>query len=565
MYFAARSGWDLSLNSKDPAFFQKPGPQHSGFLRIRGRVNSIMALPQGPAPGHPFHDWLLPITLLLVSFASAPGTAQEQQPARPNLLVLMADDHAAYTLGADGNSLGATPRLDKLAQEGTYFSRTFCVSPLCTPSRQAFLTGQYPHAVGVTALDTPLNPDALTMAAWLRAHGYATAAVGKMHFNNNHRHGFDQLVDTPSWQHNLKKHPPADGVHRPAWLPLKQPPAQWLNAGRHSTGLSETDEEATFFADTASRYLHNHRHQPIFLMVSLHEPHAPFVYPREWHGRYQPEQFPVRPVSPEDQANLPAIFGTLSRDEKQGIQAAYYTSLAYADSQLGRVLDALEAEGLAENTLVVYWSDNGYLLGHHGRFEKHAMYEEAVRVPLIVRWPGKLPAHQRVDQMIETTDLFPTLMTLIGLPTPTTVQGRDMAPLFRNQPGALGRAEVFSEYLPSEEAMIRTDRYKLVVCAGMHERSDGYRSSKPLKGPTIRLFDLQADPGETIDLSRDPAQLSRIQEMQQLLLERFRGTWPSKKRVPQGMGDDHELAFYLTSSEVRLKARGQQKPLRLTR
>ena len=489
--------------------------------------------------------------LLAVWLAGSASLVIAGHPDRPNLLVLMADDHAAYTLGVDGDRMGATPRLDQLARQGTYFARTFCVAPLCTPSRQSFLTGKYPHAVGVTALDTPLDPRLLTMAAWLRSHGYATAAVGKMHFNNQDHHGFQQLVDTPAWQRHLRKHPPADLAHRVPWRPLQDPAAVWLNAGRHPSGLIESDEEATFLVDTACNYLHNHRDQPFFLTLSLHEPHAPFVYPREWHGRYHPAQFPVRAGTPDDLANQPAIFSTLTDDQKQGIQAAYYTSLAYADSQLGRVLDALEAEGLAENTLVVYWSDNGYMLGQHGRFEKHVMFEEAVRVPLIVRWPGKLPPGRRVDRLLETIDVFPTLMTLLGLPIPETVQGRDLSPLFRGEPEAPGRTDVFSEYLSNEEVMIRTERYKLVVCAGLHQRMDGYGTGRPPAGPSVRLYDLLKDPGETTDLSRDPEQKERVQAMLRTLIERFRTTWPKNRRQPPAIDDDHELAFYLTSSEAR--------------
>ena len=489
--------------------------------------------------------WLLPTAFLMAS------VGQTEEPRRPNLLILMADDHAAYTMGVDGDRHNATPRLDKLAREGTYFSRSFCVSPLCTPSRQAFLTGQYPHAVGVTSLLTPLSPEKRTMAAWLSQNGYATAAIGKMHFNNSDSHGFQQKIDTPAWERHLRKHPPAHGEKRPPWQPFKDSPTTWLNAQNKSSGLNHQDEEATFFVETASRYIHHHRDQPFFLVLSLHEPHAPFCFPVEWQDRYQPDRFPSYPLTAEDVGNQPAIFQGLSPDDQKGIQAAYYTSLRYADSQLGRIVDVLDTEGLSENTLVVYWSDNGYFLGQHGRFEKHAMYEEAVRVPFIVRWPGKLPASRRVDELLESIDIFPTLMTLLGLPIPSSCQGRDLAPLVRNETGAKGRSEVFSEYLDNEEAMIRNGRYKLVISAGQHERTDGYTNRHPPRGRTVQLFDLIMDPGETTNLSQNLDQQPRIQAMRRMMLDRFRQTWPAHKPIGYIQNDIEELDEYLMSSEVR--------------
>jgi choline-sulfatase len=490
----------------------------------------------------------LSLSLALVASVANAGTDRD---SRPNLLILMTDDQAAYTLGVDGDRMGATPRLDRLARQGTYFSRTYCVSPLCTPSRQAFLAGRYPHAVGVTSLGTPLKRSVLTMAEWLHDQGYATAALGKMHFNSNYKHGFDLLLDTPDWKHFLQAAPPPDGAQRTPWRPFSDPAAQWLNAANRSTGISEPYEEASFLVNAARKYFRMNRNERFYLVVSLHEPHAPFAFPREWEGRYRPEEFPVRTTSEADLESQPLVFRSLSSRDAQGIQAAYYTSLAYADSQLGRVLDALEAEGLADRTLVVFWSDNGYMLGHHARFEKHVMYEPAVRVPLIVRWPGKLPSCHHTEELLETIDVFPTLMTLMGLPIPQPVQGQDLSALFRDDPGAHGRDAVFSEYLDSEEAMIRTNRYKLIVGAGQHERTDGFRSSRPPEGRTIRLFDLHSDPEENVDLAREPAMQPRIREMKRLMLERFRSTWREGRPRPRATGDDQELDEYLMSSEAR--------------
>src|SRR5262249_51220092 len=148
-----------------------------------------------------------------------------------------------------------------------------------------------------------------------------------------------------------------------------------------------------------------------------------------------------------DRAHQPKVFVSLSDDDKRGIQNAYYTSLSYVDAQIGRVLQALDLEGLAEKTVVVYWGDNGYLLGHHGRFEKHVLYEQAVRVPLIVRWPGHIGSNQTISELVETIDVFPTLAELLEIEPPCKIQGRSLVRLMRRSSGVHGREDVFSEYL----------------------------------------------------------------------------------------------------------------------
>ncbi len=472
---------------------------------------------------------------------------------RPNLLVLIGDDHAAYALGVDGDNHGATPNLDRLARRSAWFSRAYCVAPVCTASRQAFLTGRYAHAVGVTQLPTALSESEITLAEWLADRGYATAAIGKMHFNSSLTHGFDALIDTPQWRGRLaeearrgKTEPPA----RPPWRPFATPAAQWLNAANRSTGLSLEDEEAPFFAARARDFLRRNRHKPFALVVSFHEPHSPFVFPRDWEGTYKPEQFPVRETTDADLAGQPEIFATLTPDQKRGIQAAYYTSLKYMDSQIGRVLDELRRLELDRDTIVVYFGDNGYSLGHHGRFEKHVLTEPGVRVPLIVSWPGRV-VPRRIDDLVELVDLVPTVLDLMGLPTHEGVQGRSLAALLRDEPGAAGRVYAFSEYLENEEAMIRDDRYKLIVGTGARERQDGYRTGRPLPGPFERLYDLVADPDERINLA-DRGELREIQSRLQTELHRILTTTRRPDdAVPEGLSEIEAIRWCLVPRDVK--------------
>jgi choline-sulfatase len=492
---------------------------------------------------------LLTVVILIRPFPSLRGVRANCQvpvPARaPNLLILLGDDHAAWTLGIDGDRRQATPRLDALARQGVWFSRAYCNSPVCTPSRQSLITGRLPHAVGVTRLMTRLPDSALTLGDWLSDLGYETAAYGKMHFNDSSNHGFAERLDTRDWLEHLKAHPPEGGDHRRPWRPFRDPAAVWLNAARRSYGLPEESMETTYYADRAVEFLKRRHDRPFALIVSSYDPHSPYKFPREWEGRYRPEQFDAPQVSPSDRREQPRVFHALTPDDLRGIQAAYFTSLSFMDHQMGRVLDALDDSGHAADTLVVYASDNGYLLGQHGRVEKHCFYEQAVRIPLILRWAGQLPRGRRIGEMVEMVDVMPTLLTLLGLPVPPDLHGKDMTPLIRSKPGSSGRDVVFSEYLENEEAMVRSDRYKLIVGTGRRLRQDGYQTDHPLTGPSERLYDLKADPDETTDVADRPDLAGVKAELLRRLYERLVATRAGLEPIPPGLSQIEAIHWCL--------------------
>jgi choline-sulfatase len=477
------------------------------------------------------------------------------RPDAPNILIIVGDDHAGDTLGIEGDPRQATPRLDALARQGVWFDHAYCNAPLCTPSRQSFITGRLPHAVGVTQLMTRLPDDAVTLGDWLSGEGYDTAAFGKMHFNGPSNHGFAHRLDTADWRRYLKSHPPEGGDQRRDWRPFQDPAAVWLNAACQSDGLPESAMQSTYYADRAGEFFKSHTSEPFALVVGLYEPHAPFRFPREWQGRFRPDQFPPAHVSEADRLEQPVVFAPLTPNEVQGIQAAYYTSISYADHVVGRILDALDASGLAQKTIVVYLGDNGYMRGEHGRFEKHCFYESSVRVPLIVRWPGHLPENRRVIDLVELVDVLPTLMELSGLPTPPNVHGHSLVPLLKGDAGSKeqgqgqgrgrGRDVVFSEYLENEEAMVRSARYKLIVGNGRRRRQDGYDHGHPLQGSYQRLYDLEADPGETTDVSRRPELASTLEELRQQLYDRLVHTREGREPVPAELSQSEAIQWCL--------------------
>lgn len=250
-------------------------------------------------------------------------------------------------------------------------------------------------------------------------------------------------------------------------------------------------------------------------------------------------------VSEADRREQPNVFKSLTPDDARGIQAAYYTSLSFLDHQIGRILDALDDAGLAANTVVVYLGDNGSMLGQHGRFEKHCFYEPAIRVPLIVRWPSRLPEDRKVQELVELVDLFPTLLELLGLPRPPDLHGRSLVPLLEARPGGEGRDVVFSEYLENEEAMARSGRYKLIVGTGRRVRQDGYKTDNPLPGPYEHLFDLRADPGETTDRAARPELAGIKDELRRRLHDRLVSTRGGLEPVPARLSEIEAIYWCL--------------------
>jgi choline-sulfatase len=465
-----------------------------------------------------------------------------QRGARPNLLFVIADDHAGYVLGADGNRQALTPNLDALAAGGRRFAAHHCNSPVCTPSRQSLLTGQLPHMAGVTQLRTALSTGKPTLARQLKTAGYQTAVFGKMHFNRKGEaglHGFDicqtEDVITQRWRQEVKPTPLPDGLstQKLPWTPFRVPAREWLNADNLPYPRRDEEMRGTFIAREAMQYLEQNRSKQFALWVSFQEPHSPFDFPIEDRGKFDPASFRIDPPGKQDSWQIPTIFEPMSPREKQGIAAAYYTSASFLDRNVGRVLRKLRDLGLEENTLVVYTADHGYCLGQHGRFEKHCGYDPALRVPLILSRPGHIEPGV-VRHFTEHIDLGPTLLQMLDAPA---------LPLQHGQALTKARDLIFSEYLENEEVFVRTERWKLIFGSGKRTREDGYVTQTPQPGRYVRLFDLQSDPGEYNDVSgKNPGV---VKQLGNVALERFRATHPESASEPSQAGWESALEFYL--------------------
>lgn len=462
---------------------------------------------------------------------------------QPNLLVLMADDHAGYVLGADGNRQAETPNLDRLAGEGTRFASHYCNSPVCTPSRQSLLTGLLPHAAGVTQLATKLSESKSTLAKQLAKAGYTTAVFGKMHFNQPGRsglHGFQHCFTEDAinkgWSQTVQPKAITTGIAtKPPWRPFKDPAQIWLNAEKLPYPRYDGQMRSDYTVSQALKFLDENKSKPFALWVSLQEPHSPFDFPVEDRDRFAAAGFTPPRVGPEDAWQIPKIFRDLSDDEKRGIQAAYYTSVRFLDRNMGKVLRRLDELKLSENTLVVYMADHGYCLGQHGRFEKHCGYDPALRVPLIFRWPGKV-SQQSVTRLTEHIDVPPTITELLEIDPLPGAHGQSLF-------GDSVRTSIFSEYLENEEAFVRTERWKYIFCSGKRKRLDGYETDNPTPGRYQRLYDLKNDPGEFTDVSARNPEI--VAQMQALMLDRFRSTHPEAEKEPGMGGKEAALEFYV--------------------
>ena len=329
---------------------------------------------------------------------AASASTVHSQSRKPTFVFIIADDHAGYVLGCDGNRQAETPNLDKLASEGTRFAANYCNSPVCTPSRQSFLTGQMPHAAGVTTLGTPLDLDKPTIAKQLKQAGYKTAVFGKMHFNRPGRpglYGFDEMLTereiNSTWPRATETRP-ADvdlKTKKLPWQPFKDPARIWLNADNLPYPRRKDGMRSTYQLQRVGEYLEQNREGPMALWVSFMEPHSPFDFPIGYQ-KFEGAQFTAPEVGKADGSQIPLIFRDLSTADKQGIAAAYYNSVRYLDQSIGALLELLKKNGRYDDAYIVYMADHGYCLGHHGRFEKHCGYDPALRVPLLMRWPGRI-------------------------------------------------------------------------------------------------------------------------------------------------------------------------------
>ncbi len=440
---------------------------------------------------------------------------------RPNIIYIMSDDHASHAMTCYGSVVNETPNMDRIAHEGVRMDNTFCTNAICTPSRASILTGKYSHLNGVRGFDD-MDQRQMTVAKLLQASGYQTGMFGKWHLGHGgiyNPQGFDR------------------------WCVL---PGQGLY---HDPEFYDQSDEKTVFegyvtdiiTDMSLEWLDDRDEDAPFFMMTHHKaPHRPWD-PDEKHMDMFTEEIPEPPTFWDDYENRATAAKIaemrvgrdfMTRDYKheppeglsddefkkwcyQRYMQDYLRCVQSVDDNVGRMLDYLDEEGLAENTLVIYTSDQGFFLGDHGWYDKRFMYEESLRMPFVARYPEEIEAGQVNDDICLNVDFAPLFLDYAGVEVPAQMQGRSFRDCLRGETPEDWRDSFYYRYFVHLDGGhnvfahygVRTDRYKLIY----------YYRNDP--GPREwELFDLEEDPMEMCSVYNDPDYADVVAELKAELL-----------------------------------------------
>lgn len=473
--------------------------------------------------------------------------------AAPNIIFVMSDDHAVPAVSAYDNKLISTPNLDRLANEGARFDAAFVTNSICTPSRAVVLTGKHSHKNGVLTLSDTFDGSQQTLAKLLQSAGYYTGMIGKWHLKSEPT-GFDKYAVLPG-----------QGLY---YDPFLRKTGMWPEQERSEGYVTDV------ITDEALKFLEGRpEDKPFFLMYHHKAPHDVFVPKREHEDMFadpihEPptlnedvsERIALRETletigyrhtsygvpewawylrrvryEPEDverwMRELAGLRGAALRKAQYQIYMRRYLQCVYSiDENMGRLLEYLDRNGLAENTLVVYTSDQGFFLGEHGLYDKRLMYEPAFRIPLLVRWPEKIPAGTVAGELVQNLDFAPTLLEAAGLSVPADMQGRSLLGIASGSAPSDWREAVYYRYwmnrahfnIPAHLG-VRTDRYKLIYFYDNDIGPDGEAVVKGaranLRDPFWEFYDLESDPLEVSNIYDDPSQQGRIEGLKQTIHE----------------------------------------------
>jgi len=464
------------------------------------------------------------VAVMLPGISNCAATPVKQ----PNIVFIMADDHAAQAISAYGSKVNKTPNIDRIGKDGIRFNRCYAVNSICTPSRATIVTGKYGHINGVPAFHH-FDGSQPTVAKYLQAAGYHTGMIGKWHLKSDPT-GFDKWTILPG----------QGAYHNPAFL---EPGGVQRTVAGYVTDII-TDMSVEFIAKRP-------KDKPFFLMCHHKAPHRNWQPDKKHADMYTDVPIPEPATLRDDYATRTdaarEAYMTIAKDltandlkiappeglsgdallkwKYQRYMQDYLRCIASVDDNVGRLLDYLDKEGLRENTIVIYTSDQGFFLGEHGWFDKRFMYEESIRMPFLVRWPGVAGAGTVQDALAINPDFAPTFMAAAGLPVPADMQGRSLIPLIKGERPADWRTSFYYRYYddPSEHNTrahygVRTDSHKLIY----YWRKDQWE-----------MYDLVNDPSELKNLYSDPAQKEVVARLKTELY-----------RLKKDLKDDDKFADY---------------------
>lgn len=479
----------------------------------------------------------------------------------PNVLFIMSDDHAAHGIGSYGGRLAEldpTPNIDRMAHEGMRLTNVFCTNSICVPSRASIMTGQYSHRNGVRTLNGGVRPEDQTLAHRMRAAGYETAMVGKWHLK--FEPAFDYYCVLPG----------QGSYFNPIFR--VQGPKPWPQNTIRVAGYDCT-HSSDAITNISLKWLRNRksRDKPFFLMHHFKAPHDNFANAERYDWLYADVDIPEpeslwnrRQHGPLGQPQYGTSVGPRNQRRNMGhhmfvdpsLSAEAYTRQSYqrylkkflrcvrgVDDNIGRLLDYLETSGQLDNTIIIYTADQGFMLGEHDYIDKRWMYEESLRMPLIVRYPPMVKAQSVAGAIINNVDFAPTILDMVGQSVPGQMQGRSFLPILSGQTPEDWRKATYYRYWmhmahhdnPAHYGL-RTERYKLIFFYGLPLDAKGAVSS-----PTPahwELYDLDKDPHEMQNVFADPAYAAVAKDLKAQLL-----------RVKEQVGDTDQA--YPELIEVR--------------
>ncbi|MCA9218332.1 MAG: sulfatase, partial [Planctomycetales bacterium] len=381
---------------------------------------------------------------LLVAASFASVQLADQCESKPNVLFIAVDD-LACTLGCYGDLIAKTPNIDRLAASGVCFQRAYNQLPLCNPTRASVMTGLRPDQIKVYDLDRHFRdevPDVVTLPQAFQKAGYFAARVGKIyHYNVPAAIGTDGFDDAPSWQQTVN---PKGRDKSEEHLIFNAEPHRKISAALSWLAADGKDSEQTdgMIATEAIKIMREKQGQPFFLGVGFFRPHTPYVAPKKYFDMYPVDslRLPFAPANDRDDIPTAAFahncaIPNYGLDEPTLLRAtqAYYACVSFIDAQVGRVLHVLDELQLAENTIVVFWSDHGYHLGeHNGIWQKRTLFEQSARSPLIIRAPSFSQTRSDCNRIVEFVDIYPTVIDLADIASPKNIAGRSLRPLLEN-------------------------------------------------------------------------------------------------------------------------------------
>jgi len=459
-----------------------------------------------------------PAALAAAGAAGRLAGQQPDKPGKPHILYLMSDQHRYDCMGSSGNPVIRTPNLDRIAAEGVRFSRAYTSTPSCTPARSAVLTGLSPWHHGMLGYGRVAKSYPLELPRAVAQAGYYTFGIGKMHwFPQTSLHGFHGTLldesgrsETPGFVSDYRR-----------WFravaPELDPDATgigWNDYRARAYALPEELHPTRWTGDRAVEYIEGYKkEEPFMLKVSFARPHSPYDPPQRFLDMYDEREMPAPVVG-----NWAAKYesraqgfgnniwhGKLPQEIVRHSRRGYYGSVSFIDEQIGRILAALEARGMLEDTLIVFFSDHGDMLGDHNMWRKTYAYEGSARIPMLLRWPRRmgLEAERGTsrDETVELRDILPTLLDAAGVEIPRGLDGKSLLQLVRGETAAWREVldlEHWRCYSRENNWNALTDgRYKYIFCA--------YDGSE-------QLFDMHNDPDELEDLASQPAYRSLVGE-----------------------------------------------------